>query len=280
VENGMTEGDALFQALLASPEDVTRRLIYADWLEEQGHPGADYLRAEVALSRSTGDEARHLRRTLLELIPRLPQRWRDRFEQPDLLLAPPVPFALGWCPAKADSPRPYRSLPNLNPDLLAPDMPWLSGEGVRKRLDQEEQVELAALAEVQQRAARLGLILPAGFESFARDFPRRTAVSAADTYFEVCLHDAVVRDFPQVEEGYLILFFADMNYGNPHQLAWSLYLVPGIARHCVVVFELTDDASNLLPNDPRVIFYCAPSFQAFLYRWRLGGRGRSFASAL
>jgi uncharacterized protein (TIGR02996 family) len=271
----MMEEDDWIEALRKDPADHQLRLVYADWLEERGHPGADYLRAEGALSRAAGDEANGLRRKLLEVIPRLPTRWRDDFEQPDLLLAPPVPFAMGWYSANAKAPRPYRSLPNLDLDLLSPDMPWLSGEGTRDRVDQaaHEREELAALAEVQERAAELNLVLPPGFVSFARDFRRRGAVSPANSYFEVCLHDAVVGDFPRVGDGYLVLFFADMNYGNPHQVAWSLYLVPGIAWHCVVVFELADDAGNLLPDDPAVIFYCAPSFQAFLYRWWLGSGG-------
>jgi uncharacterized protein (TIGR02996 family) len=268
----MSEEDAWIEALRRAPADEQLRLVYADWLEERGHLGADYLRAEAALTRAAGDEAGRLRRRLLEIIPQLPSRWRDRFEQPDLLLAPPVPFAMGWYSAGAPAPQHYRSLPNLDPDLLSPDLPWLSGEGARERVDQarHEREELAALAELRRRAACLRLILPPGFEAFAQDFPRRQAVSPAHTCCEVCLHDAVVADFPRVGEGYLVLFFGDMNYGNPHQLAWSLYLVPGIAWHCVVVFELTDDADHLLPEDPGVIFYCAPSFQAFLYRWWLG----------
>jgi uncharacterized protein (TIGR02996 family) len=266
----MDEADWI-EALRKAPEDGLQRHVYADWLEERGHPGADYVRAEEALARATADEAPALRRKLIELSPRLPTTWRDRMEQPDLLLAPPTPFAPGWYDANARAPRPYRSLPNLAPEALSPEMPWLSGEGTRPRLDQEEheEEELAALAEVRRRVVELNLSLPPGFEPFARDFPRRAAVSRHNSYFEVCLHDATVVDFPRVGDGYLVLFFADMNYGNPHQLAWSLYLVPKTAWHCVVVFELADDDSNL-PDGPEVIFYCAPSFQAFLYRWWLG----------
>jgi uncharacterized protein (TIGR02996 family) len=265
---------AWLDAIRKTPEDRQLRLVYADWLEERGHPGADYLRAELALANATGDEPNTLRRKLLKLLLRLPAQWRDRFEQPDLLLASPTPFAAGWYAPNAQSPRPYRSLANLDSSLLTPDLPWLSGGGTRARLDQEahELEELTALAEILKRADQLKLILPPGFVSFARDFPRRGAV--AHTYFEVCLHDAVVfEDFPRVGDGYLILFFADMNYGNPHQLAWSLYLVPGVDWHCVVVFELRDAGTeNCLPDDPELIFYCAPSFQAFLYRWWLGGQ--------
>jgi uncharacterized protein (TIGR02996 family) len=275
--HAVVDDTGFIRTIQADPEDATSRLVYADWLEEHSHPGGDYLRAEVALSRAGADEAPAIRRSLLELIPRLPVCWRDRFEQPDVLLAPPVPFRQGWYPAKATAALPYRSLPNLELEGLSPDLPWLSGEGTEPRLDQaeHEQEEFAALAEVQRRAARLGLILPPGFESFAQDFPRRGAVSAADTYFDVCLHDAVVYDFPRVDEGYLVVFFADMNYGNPHQRMWSLYLVPKIAWHCVVAYELPDDDPERPPDDPEQLLYCAPSFEAFLYRWWLEGRSRS-----
>jgi hypothetical protein len=33
-KGGMREDEALLQAMLASPEDATLRLMYADWLEE------------------------------------------------------------------------------------------------------------------------------------------------------------------------------------------------------------------------------------------------------
>src|SRR5262249_42998460 len=152
-----------------------------------------------------------------------------------------------------------------------------SAKDARTRVDQEEheQDERAALAEVQSRAEELNLILPPGFVSFARDFPRRSAVWAGNSYFEVNLHDAVVEEFPQIADGYLISFFADMNYGNPHQCVWSLYLIPEIAWHCVVVFELPDDTGERLPEDLELISYCAPSFQAFLYRWWLETRRKS-----
>jgi uncharacterized protein (TIGR02996 family) len=271
--------DAFIAAIADSPGEFPVRLVYADWLEERGHPGAEYLRAEVALARATGDDAAGLRRRLLEIIPRLPARWRDRFEQPDLLLAPPVPFATGWYAAGADTPTPYRSLPNLDLDQLSPDLPWLRAvdpaEGVFHAAYQHE--ELAAIPKVQQRASRLNLLLPPGFESFAREFQRRLAFSRAAPSFDFFLHDAAVFDFPKLGDAYLVSFFGDMDYGNPHQHTWLLYLVPDIAWHCVVAFELLGEARDPLstyfyPEDPELIVYCAPSFQAFLYRWWLESR--------
>lgn len=45
----MTEGDMLLRAVLASPEDDTPRLVYADWLEENDRgKQAEYIREMVA----------------------------------------------------------------------------------------------------------------------------------------------------------------------------------------------------------------------------------------
>jgi uncharacterized protein (TIGR02996 family) len=271
-ERNVNEGDAIVRAILVAPEDTTARLVYADWLQEREHPGAEYLRAEAALFRAPTDAAR---RRLLERIPPLPADWRQRFEQPDLLLAPPTPFPLGWWPPNTAAPKPYRSLSNLDPAALSVDMPCLSAEGVRARVDQaeHEREELVALAQIRTRAKRLRLILPSGFQSFAHDFPRRLAVSRTGSYFRVCLADAVVDDFPSIGEGYLVVF-CGMDYGSRPSLTWSLYLVPGIDWHCVVVSELPDNTDALIPDDPERIFYCAPSFQALLHRWWLGPQGR------
>lgn len=99
---------------------------------------------------------------------------------------------------------------------------------------------------------RLGFALPPGFEAFARDFPRRAALSRTDSDFQISLHDAVVfAEFPRFGDGYVLTFFGDMNYGAPQQLTWGLYLVPGVAWHCVVVFEIADEGDGLVPRRPR-----------------------------
>jgi uncharacterized protein (TIGR02996 family) len=44
----MTEGEILLQAVRASPEDMTLRLVYSDWFEEQGDQArADYIRLQL-----------------------------------------------------------------------------------------------------------------------------------------------------------------------------------------------------------------------------------------
>jgi uncharacterized protein (TIGR02996 family) len=52
-------GEALYQAILDDPEDDAPRLIYADWLEENGDPArAEFIRAQMHLARlPKGDPA-------------------------------------------------------------------------------------------------------------------------------------------------------------------------------------------------------------------------------
>lgn len=257
----MTESDALFRTVLASPDDADARLVYADWLDDHDRPGGAYLRAEVAVARGASD-----RLALLRHFVALPADVQNRVTQPDFLLAPPAPFRPAWYQPHAKKPTPYRKVPNLPAEAFDPKLPWLSGNAV-PRTDEEdyEKHENEALAEVRARAKKLKLKLPPGFESLAKDFPRRNAISAASVY-EFYLHDAVIEDFPPVGDGFVVLFSADMNYGANPQLSWGLYLVPKVAWHCVVTFQLGADDGPLFPTKPAKYLYAAPSFQAFLYR--------------
>jgi uncharacterized protein (TIGR02996 family) len=40
----MSDDEPFLRAILATPEDMATRLIYADWLEERGDARAEYLR--------------------------------------------------------------------------------------------------------------------------------------------------------------------------------------------------------------------------------------------
>src|SRR5207248_1839606 len=52
-ERGMTDGDVLRRAVVADPDDDTPRLVYADWLDENGEPArAAFIRAEVEAARA------------------------------------------------------------------------------------------------------------------------------------------------------------------------------------------------------------------------------------
>jgi uncharacterized protein (TIGR02996 family) len=258
----VSEDDALFRAVLAAPADTDARRVYADWLDDHDRPGGAYLRAEA--DAAGGAAAR--RGELLKLFLKLPAAVRHRVTQPDFLLAPPAPFRTAWYEQYGRKPKPYRSMSNLPREAFSPRLPWLRPE-TELRADQKqfERDETKSLAEARKVAAHLGLKWPPGFEALAQDFPRRNALGVS--MYEFYLSDATLEPLPRVGDGHVILFYADMNYGANPQLSWGLYLVPKVAWHCVVAFELFADDGPMYPTDPKQYRYVAPSFQTFLYRW-------------
>jgi uncharacterized protein (TIGR02996 family) len=57
----MTDRDALYRAILAHPEDDTPRLVYADWLEENGRSEeAEFIRVECRLEAGAPDDDDHV----------------------------------------------------------------------------------------------------------------------------------------------------------------------------------------------------------------------------
>src|SRR3712207_3468959 len=60
----MNHEDAFLQAILENPEDDASRLIYADWLEEQGYPArsarGELIRVHDALRDLPADDPRRL----------------------------------------------------------------------------------------------------------------------------------------------------------------------------------------------------------------------------
>src|SRR5436305_312137 len=50
--------EAFLQSICENPEDDAVRLIYADWLEENGDPCGEFIRAQVELALLTADSPR------------------------------------------------------------------------------------------------------------------------------------------------------------------------------------------------------------------------------
>lgn len=104
----MPEDEPFIRAILATPDDRTVRLVYADWLDDRGDPRAEYLRLQ---SRIVGmlpgsDERRAAREQLTALQHGFPSWWlaamgffavprepnRGRIEEAARLLNRPVTF--------------------------------------------------------------------------------------------------------------------------------------------------------------------------------------------
>ena len=80
-----TDHDALLAAILAQPDDDLARLVFADYLDESGHPAlaarAAFIRAQVEAARHPVGSAARLERTRRagELRPRFRDEWDEAF---------------------------------------------------------------------------------------------------------------------------------------------------------------------------------------------------------
>ncbi|VTU00191.1 Repeat-companion domain TIGR02996 OS=Singulisphaera acidiphila (strain ATCC BAA-1392 / DSM 18658 / VKM B-2454 / MOB10) GN=Sinac_4455 PE=4 SV=1 [Gemmataceae bacterium] len=62
----MTDGDALLAAIIAAPDDDTPRLVYADWLDENGQPErAEFIRVQIEVSRGETTKKRSPQQSIL-----------------------------------------------------------------------------------------------------------------------------------------------------------------------------------------------------------------------
>jgi uncharacterized protein (TIGR02996 family) len=75
---GMTDGDALYGAIVDRREDDTPRLVYADWLDDHGHADrAAFIRIQIELARMT--PAERMASPLIELEETLLQRHEEQW---------------------------------------------------------------------------------------------------------------------------------------------------------------------------------------------------------
>src|SRR5437899_1980594 len=90
IYNPMSDAPALRAAIRAAPDDDAPRLVYADWLDEHGHPErAEFIRVQCELART---DSPALRRREAELL----AAHHDAFAGP--LAAPHLRFQFlqGW----------------------------------------------------------------------------------------------------------------------------------------------------------------------------------------
>jgi uncharacterized protein (TIGR02996 family) len=85
-ESVMSDRDALFQAILDAPDDDAPRLVFADWLDEQGESDrAEFIRVQCEMARLPFYEPRyvHLERRAAELHVRCITEWRFHWLPPE-----------------------------------------------------------------------------------------------------------------------------------------------------------------------------------------------------
>ncbi|MBL8793892.1 MAG: TIGR02996 domain-containing protein [Planctomycetia bacterium] len=77
----MPDDTSLVQTIFDHPDDLTPRLIYADWLEEHGEPErAEFLRLQIELGRLSRDDPQRsdLEARESQLLMQHERAWRDR----------------------------------------------------------------------------------------------------------------------------------------------------------------------------------------------------------
>ena len=73
----------LFEAIRQNPDDLTPRLIYADWCDQQGDPRGEFIRIQCELAAFEGPpiKVRHLKQREAELWERHRRRWNGEIHR-------------------------------------------------------------------------------------------------------------------------------------------------------------------------------------------------------
>jgi type VI secretion system protein ImpC len=90
----MTDNDAFLRAIRDNPGDDAPRLVYADWLEEQGDPRGEFIHTQIALTRGGNDRPHEvaLRRRERELL----EHFGDAWARPVTARGVPATFRRGF----------------------------------------------------------------------------------------------------------------------------------------------------------------------------------------
>jgi uncharacterized protein (TIGR02996 family) len=87
--------DSFCRAIAEAPEDTAARLVYADWLEEQGDPRAEFVRADVRLAAMPAEDPARpaLLEQLQDLRTGLDPDWLARLDRTPIenCVLPPTP---------------------------------------------------------------------------------------------------------------------------------------------------------------------------------------------
>ncbi len=118
----MNDEQSFLAEIQANPEDLSLRLVYADWLEEQGDARSEYLRVDVEFHRSirllsSFDEAadrdiKKLRARLKRLSKKFDADWLDTFDKlrPELIRCSVCKKVLSEKDAIDTNPRNHRKM--------------------------------------------------------------------------------------------------------------------------------------------------------------------------
>lgn len=187
----------------------------------------------------------------------------------------------GWCFSELPNYRPhpdrfatyslfsYAELPPIDTDI-DDDFAWLSVQSVKKHSLSENfypPAEKPDLSKITELEKNLKIALPEEFVLFMKSADLHTKVrSCTDCYLE--LPDFAVNT-NGVEDGLLVHFLSDSEY----VLHWFLYL-NSVGENCILVSGNPYGIQGLdspvsIDIDNESVWFCAPSFNEFIYRFWL-----------
>lgn len=187
-----------------------------------------------------------------------------------------TPFSTGWASIELqgyrEHPEPatyslfdYKSLPPVPTELFNGDFDWLSAP--RRQPAESSQADYdSELDLISSLASEIGFELPESFVTFmgSRELQSRIR-SCTDCHFK--LLDCIV-EYPSGTNNYLIPFLFD----SQGMLYWYLYVTQD-SKHCVVVSDellglrSENDQNEDSYEEEGMLFFCAPTFEEFLYRF-------------
>lgn len=240
------------------------RKLYETWLSARGAMArAAYLTAERALAE---DPSSALARSLfLARRGAVDRPWLARMEEPSLLRSAPLPGPRSWWSIGLGEARPaggtygrydYRELPDLDPAAFL-DFAWLEGGAGAGQGSGFPDELLSTLDSWRAQLAEEGFPQPDRLFRLLGELAPRMAVinSCTDCYF-------MFRSPPRLVDDAAILPFYSDSQGC---VLWALWLHRE-GGEAVVTFDLDRGQE---PPAVGALEFCAPSLEAFVYRFWL-----------
>ncbi len=271
----MAENDELLMLCLERPNDLERLGVYSDWLEQHGDDRARYVRAQLALRRSTRQQRAEPLAEARRTYPKSSAPWLRRFEQAGIFEAHLLEYASAWWGigvGARDTEHtyarfPFSGLPPLPSERIDGRFKWLRGAPVVTTIvevdprDWEQRLQVIA-AEGYEVPEFLNWLLP------DPDLQRRVP-TCTDCYFL----SADQAELHRQEDGDAFLtFYSD----SQACLTWGVRLGPSGDHYAPVLVGSQqnldmEDAQD--PDEPYSFFpeleLCAHSLEEFVLRWWL-----------
>ena len=169
----------------------------------------------------------------------------------------------------------YDILPPLDAELFNGEFQWLTEQSARlqdlmsiyRPSEEAQQALLVTMTQLTETAQTMGLSLPKAFLHFMGSLELQNQIpSCTACYFN--LSEMIIKSPLDDDEGYFIRFLHDQQ----DVLLWYLYVNPK-GEHCVVVTPIwLEEALNEgVPQDviQANIWFCAPEYEEFIYRFWL-----------